>query len=87
MMRNSTVRSARSRASSADRHAPILRGGNAGEAARFNNSQAAANRRLFASSVHRNEMRRGMVTVAAPPPALAARALLYFAVGGRSETC
>jgi hypothetical protein len=87
MMPTSTGLNSRRRASSADRHAPILRGGNAGEAARFNNSQAAANRRLFASSVHRNEMRRSTATIAASSPAVAARALLYIAVGGRSETC
>lgn len=83
MMRNSKVHSA----SSADRHAPILRGGIAGEAAGFNNSQAAANSRLLAISVSRNGMRRSTATITASSPAVAARALLYIAVGGRSETC
>lgn len=87
MMRTSTNCDSRRRASSADWHAPILRGGNAGEAARFNNWQAAANRRLFASSVHRNEMRPGMVTISASSPAVAARALLCIDIVGRSETC
>lgn len=83
MMRNSKIPSA----SSADRNAPIRRGGNAGEAARFNNSQAAANRRFVASSVHHNEMRRGAMVIAASSPAVTARALLDIDIVGRSETC
>jgi len=86
-MSSATSESLKSSASSADRHAPILRGGSAGAAAGFNNSQAAANRRFVASSVHRNEMRCGTVTIVAPSPAVAARALLCIDIVERSETC